>query len=795
MLERLWQDLSYAVRVIRRAPGFTAIAVLSLALGIGANTAVFSLIDKLMLQLLPVSEPTQLVELLQHYPGEPRGNGYWSWPSYQYYRDHNHVFSGLIAFTAPSRAEVRGEGLPPESVNAMRIAGNFFPVLGVKPAAGRLIAPGDDSTVAVVSWAFWKDRFNLDPTISGKRIVVQELPFTVVGVTPPDFQGLQVGSKTDIWLTLVPSPSTRVALMGRLKPGVSLNQARAELTGLYRFSIDERAATSKDPLLRRLRIEIESAGAGLSILRDTFAKPLWVLMGLVSMVLLIACTNVAGLLLARGAARQTEMAVRVSLGATRFRILCQVLTECLLLSCLGSLLGIFLAYFGAFALVRILTSGRPIIGLAQPLELSLRPDLRVLLFTAGVALFTGVLFGLGPAWNAFASAPARSLARFRRLFGSSLVVAQVAVSVVLLSAAGLFVRHLSNLQHMDLGFRRDHILLVTPDRARIQQIPAAYRDVLERLERIPGVRSASLSAPTPLSGAGAAGFASIEGFDEPAADRRYISISWVAPNCFETLGIPLLAGRDFDAHDERQSRAAIVNRAMARHYFPNSDPIGKQVTLEHVTGSTEDKSYEIVGLVGDTKYSEIGEPANRIVYLPAFQDGRVYARSFVLRTMIDPDRIKGDVLKTIPQARVTTLTDQIDASIVPERLIATLSGSFGVLGATLAGIGLYGLLVYTVTRRVTEFGIRLALGATSRHLLRMVIGDAMKLVCAGLIIGTPVALWSKNLASGFIQEVQTQSAVPIAFGVLAMLSLALLAAALPARRAATVDPMEALRHE
>jgi predicted permease len=377
---------------------------------------------------------------------------------------------------------------------------------------------------------------------------------------------------------------------------------------------------------------------------------------------------------------------------------------------------------------------------------------------------------------------------------------------VLLSAAGLFVRHLSNLQHVDLGFRRDHVLLVTLDPSRSgyggERLSRAYRELLDRLERIPGVRSVSLSGPTPLSGAGAAGFATAEGHQEGPEDRRYISVSWVAPKYFETLGTPLLAGRDFNFQDQGRSGVAIINQAMARYYFPSGNPIGKLVTLDHVTGDSDVKPYEIVGVAGDAKYYEIREAAPRTIYLPAFQNGRVIAQNFVLRTTIEPESVAGavrravrDVLKTIPVARLTTLSDQIDATIVPERLMATLSGLFGALGSLLAAIGLYGLLAYTVARRTTEFGIRLALGATPSNLIRMVIRDAMTMVGAGLIVGGPVAFWSKDFAASLIQDVQIKSTAPIAFGVVAMMGLALLAAFLPARRAARVDPMEALRDE
>lgn len=819
-LETLWQDIRYALRMIRRSPGFTAVALLSLALGIGANTAVFSLINTLMLRLLPVREPGRLVELLQHYPGEPRGNGYWSVPGYEYYRDHNHVFSGLIAASQRSGLQVRGEGMEVETVRGAAVSGNFFPVLGLDPAIGRLIGPADQTpdaaahTVAVLSWSWWKNRFNLNPAIVGRQILVQDAPATIVGVTPAGFNGLTTGTTTDIWMPLRPAGQDRVSLVGRMKPGVSIEQVRAEMRVLFRFTIEERSRNNRDSLIRQLKVEVEPARAGLSLLRDQFAKPLMVLMAVVALILSIACANIAGLLLARGVTRQKEMAVRVAMGAGRLRLVRQALTESMLLAGAGSLPGIVLAYFGAGALVRLMTSGRPIAGMPQPLVIPLRPDGRVLLFTAGVALLTGLLFGLAPAWNACSSAPASSLramggsgeTRFRRRFGQCLVIAQVALSVVLLSAAGLFVRHLSNLRHIDLGFRRDHVLLVKLDPSHSGYGPEAlsrgYQELLAHMEGIPGVVSASLSAPAPFSGAGAAGLAATEGYQERPEDRRYVAISYVAPKYFETMAVPLLAGRDFNLQDQERPHIAIISQSMALNYFPGGNPVGKHITLEHVTGVSEAMTYEIVGVAGDANYNEIREPVRRTIYLPAFQDGRVMARDFVLRTSLPPESEAGaarsavrEVLKTIPVAGITTLTEQVDGTIVPERLMATLSGIFGSLGSLLAALGLYGLLACTVARRTTEFGARLALGATRSNLVAMVIGDALAMVVAGLVIGGPVAFWVKNLAANWIQDVRITSVVPLALGALVTLGLALFAAILPAHRASCVDPIRALRHE
>jgi putative ABC transport system permease protein len=816
-LDQLWQDVRYALRMMGRNPTFTAVAVLSLALGIGANTAIFSLINTLMLRMLPVQEPKQLVELLIKYPGEPRGS-YFDQQSYEHHRDYNHVFSGLIA-DASSRFSVRGAGGEPETLDGEFVSGNLFPVLGVKPAIGRLIGPEDDR-VAVVSWSYWRNRFNLDPAIVGQRIIVEDAPVTIVGVTPREFFGLQAGFKPEVWLPLAMEQVIHRTgrggggrrLMGRLKPGVSIEQARAEMSVLFQWTVDERARNSKDPLVRQMTFEMEPAGAGFSVLRDQFAKPLLLLMAVVGVLLLLACANIASLLLARGAARQREMAVRVSLGAGRLRLVRQVLTESLLLSAAGALLGVFLAYFGASALVRILASGRQ--GPVR-LDIQVQPDAHVLLFTAGIALLTGMLFGLAPAWNAFASAPVSALremarsgeTRVRRLFGKSLVVAQVALSVVLLSAAGLFVRHLLNIEHLDLGFRRDHVLLVALDPARSgytrERLYRPYQELLERLKAIPGVRSATLSGMTPISGAGASSFAIVEGFQEKPEDRRYISINWVAPKYFETFGTPLIAGRDSDFKDNGGPRIAIINQALARYYFRDSNPIGKHIALERDwKGFGADRTYEIVGVVADANYYEMREATKRTIYFNAFEDGRVSSHTFALRTSVDPAAVAGDVrrtvrdvLKTVPVVKITTLADQVDASIVPERVVALLSGLFGALGSVLAAIGLYGLLSYTVARRINEIGIRMALGATPGSVTRMVLVDALGMVAAGLVIGAPLAFWGKSLAARLIQDLPVRSIVPVGFGALGMIAVALLAAYAPARRAARVDPMEALRYE
>jgi predicted permease len=810
------QDVRYALRQLRKNLGFTAIAVLTLGLGIGANTAIFSLVNTLMLRLLPVREPEQLVELLHRYPGEPHLNGF-SPLAFELMRDHNHVFSGLVA-AAYQPFHLRGEGLEPQTLPGAYVGGNFFSVLGVQPAIGRLIGSeddrtGDPSAVAVVSWSYWKSRFNLDPAILGKKIIVEDVPVTVVGVTPRRFSGLQVESGQDVWLPLA-LQSTMVRsrlgswslwLVGRLKPGVSIHQAQAEIAALYESTLEEQAKATNNPFVRKMKLEMEPAGAGLSQLREEWAKPLLLLQAVVSLLLLLACTNLASMQLARGATREHEMALRLSLGAGHFRLARQVLTESILLSAVGSLLGVYVAYFGAGVLAKIIVAERRP---GPPLELDVRADVNVLLFTAAITLLTILLSGLVPALRAMRTAPASSLRqagsasenKSRRLFGKGLVVAQVALSVVLLSAAGLFVRHLLNLRHLDLGFHSDHVLLVTLDPESSgyddEHLALAYQELLQHLEAIPGVRSATICAPSPISGAGANRGVSVEGYQAKPGEIRNVMESWVAPRYFATLGTPLLAGRDFTFQDKGGPRVVIINQTMARYYFGKGDPLGR-----HVSFDGDRQPYEIVGVAGDAKYMEMREATYRTIYLNTFQERSVDSR-FALRTSVDPEavvlevrRTVSEFLKTISVKSVTTLTDQVDASIVPERLMTTLSLWFGMLGALLAAIGLYGLLAYTVARRIQEIGIRMALGASRSDATWMVLGDALGMVCIGLAVGAPIAFWSEKFAVSLVPELQIGSAVPTACGAVAMIAIALLAAYVPARHAARVDPMVALRYE
>jgi putative ABC transport system permease protein len=812
-VETCWQDLRFAARTLRKSPSFTAVAVLTLALGIGANTAIFSIINGLMLRTLPVRDPVRLVELLHQYPGEPAFNGF-SWDAYRIMRDGNHVFSDLIVGSL-NFVTVRADKLQPQTVFVGSVGETFFQALGVRHAAGRLIGPEDvhmgyHSPVAVISWSFWKSRFDLDPGIIGNKIVVADAPVTIIGVTQQGFYGLSEEAQQDIWLPISLGPSTGggFGLLGRLKPGVSMEQARAEMAVLFQAATDRPDA---DPFVRRMKLCIEPAGNGITTpLTQMLSTPLTVLMATVGLLLLLACANLAGLLLARGASRQHEMAVRACLGAGRSRLLRQTLTESLLLSLVGCAVGIFVAYFAAHALIRVFASGRFVMIAPVHFDALTKPDSHVLLFTGAIALLTVLLCGAVPAMSASNTAPAPALqqasrigeSKSRRLFGKGLVASQVALSLVLVSAAGLFVGYLSHLRNLNLGFERDNLLLVTLDFAHSGYNPAQFaqlsQELVMRLDAVPGVSSATFSSMSPMEGPGAASFAF--GEDHPE-NRTQVSINYVAPAYFETYGTPFLAGRDFSARDEAGSPVAIINEGAARDCFGNENPIGRHITLSHITMTKGERTYEVVGLVRDAKYNDLQQRAPSTIYADLLQQDFIGSQ-LAIRTRIDAGGVasavrqtEGAVLKTVPIVRIMTMNEQIDSSIVPQRLIAMLSAGFGALGALLAAIGLYGLLAYAVARRTHEIGVRMALGATRGIVVRNILRDALWMVCAGLALGAPLAFWGKRVAASLIPDLPVASPLPIVVAAAIMIAVGLIAAYLPARRAMRVDPMVALRYE
>ena len=552
-------DIRYALRMMRRSPGFTAVAVLSLALGIGANTAIYSLFYTVMLRPLPVAHPEQLVELVRDSPTELHWPGYWAWDQYEYLRDHNDVFSGITGMGFDNLAPVRIPGSDAEALILEAVPGNYFQVLGLKPAIGRLFGPedapaGGEGDAVVVSWSYWNRRFQRDPAILGKRIYYKDAPKVITGVAPRDYVGPRVGSRTDVWM---PTGDDGLTMVARLKPGVTLEQAQAEIAVVYQGLLEQDAARGRHSRVGT-RMELLPAGAGLARVRDEYGKPLLLLTAVVGLLLLLACINMASMLLARSAGRQRELAVRVGLGAGRGRLVSQMLTESLLLSVAGAAAGVAVAYYGTGVLVRILASSRAF----EHIEVEVHPDWNIALFTAGIALLSGVLFGLAPAWHAFRVTPAVALRQtgrggdtwFWRWFGKGLVAAQVALSIFLVSAAAVFLNHLERLRNFDLGFRSDHVLLVTLDVSRggykPEQLGTPYRELLARMQRIPQVRWASASGCFPLEGCGSGGRNLIaEGRGNRPEERRMTALVFAGPRYFETMGIPLMGGRDFEFGD------------------------------------------------------------------------------------------------------------------------------------------------------------------------------------------------------------------------------------------------------
>jgi predicted permease len=798
LLENLMQDLRYAGRTFRKSPGFTAIAVLSLAFGIGTNTAIFSLIDAVLLKSLPVNHPEELAALEPLSPEGKRGWGF-SYPAYLDLRDANHVFSGLLAASGPRQIEV-GIGADTEPAQNKIVSSTYFSVLGVRPILGRAFNNQDDGLqVAVISHRFWKQSFGGSDSVLGRQIALEGVPFTIVGVAPPGFFGEAVGEAPDIWASVSLEQAQRrndrgyvwLNLMGRLKPGVKASQAAAELNLILTHTGPANAEHTA----------VEPGGRGLSGLRDRFTDPLRILMAVVAVVLLIACANLASLLLARATARQREIATRLAIGAGRGRLVRQLLTESVLLAAMGGMLGVLFATWSSRLLLDLVVGG------GRPIALDLRPDVRILLFAGMISLVTGMLFGLAPALQAVGRdvAPAlklgaRSLAGRGRRWGlkDALIVAQVALSLLLLVVGGLFIRTLQNLKDQDTGFRAGNILSVElgAQRGYQPQWPALEVRLLERMRAIPGVQAASVSFNGTLSDSGSGvGGLKIDGYIPRSPEDQRSRADWVGPGYFETAGIPLLDGRDFTLADNTAApKVALVNQTLARHYFGNSPAVSRRFEFNK-------ESYEIIGVVKDAKYIDLREPSPRLVYFASLQrTGGIHALE--VRTAGSPLAFAGTVRTAIreidPRLRlgiVTTVQQRIDRKLSREHLVADLAAFFGGLTVLLVAIGIYGTLAYSVAQRTNEIGIRMALGAQPWSVLRMVLRDILLVLAAGLAVGVAAVMACGQLVASMLFGLKPTDATTIALAALVLSAMALAAGYIPARRASRVDPLAALRAE
>jgi predicted permease len=822
------QDLRYGLRMLWKNKGFTAIAVLSLALGIGANTAIFSLVDTVLIKMLPVKNPEQLV-FLERGDVPPGPQRTLSSAFFEQARAGHETLAGVCTFLTDTRINVVLNGQA-EIAKAQRVTGNFFAVLGVNTLLGRTITEADDKVpgahpVVVISYRYWQRRFASDPAIVGKSISLSGHTFTIIGVTPPEFFGAAVGEAPDLWAPMMMSEQISPGfplkqyfrnpvypVLARLKPEVSEQRARTLLTQLLRQTALEEIgleielwSPERQQALRQQTIALVPASRGLATLRRQFSEPLRILMAVVGLILLIACANVANLSLARATARRREIAVRLALGASRFRLIRQLLTESLLLAGLGGALGLALAWWSKRFLLEMVASGR------SPVSLNVTLDARVLTFTAAASLLAGILFGLAPAWRATAVAltpalqdSARSADGGARLgLGKSLVVMQVALSLSLLISAGLFIRSLGKLYTLDAGFKKENVLLVSTDARMIgyqdNQIAALHQRLLERFKTIPGVRSASLGWAGLLGGAWIKnlGTLHVQGRPAPSGPPRRPQIVGVGPDYFETVGMTILRGRSFTARDfDRESgpKAVILNETFARYLFGEEDPIGQRFGYN----AAGDES-EIVGVVKDAKHSSLREKTQGAFYGPDFGKRDT---TFQLRTAADPTHIIGAVRQAareidanLPLYNIKTLATQVDESLVQERLISTLSGFFGLLSLLLAAIGLYGILAYAVSRRTREIGIRIALGARPGAVLRMVLRQGLILTLLGVGIGLAASLGATRLLTSQLFDVTPTDPVTFVVVPILLLTVALLACLVPARRATNVDPLIAIRQE
>ncbi len=809
----LWQDFRYGVRRLRKSPSFTGIAILSLALGIGANTAIFSLVDTVLLRPLPAAQPEQLTEV---YGTLRNGAEYTiqSYLNYKDYRDRNDVFTGLLAYRfAPMSLSHDGNS---ERVWGYLVSGNYFDVLGVRPIVGRAFLPEEDQTpdahaVAVMSYNCWQKRFASDPTIVGRSVTLNGHNFTVVGVAPKGFHGTEVAYAPEMFVPMMMAhqiepgsgwlnarTDDNLFAVGRLKPGVSVAQAESALQAITLQLAKEHPQDNEGRGVRLL-----APGLFIPDIRNSVIGFAGVLMGVVGLVLLLACVNLANLLLARATERRKEIAIRLALGASRARLVRQLLTESVVLSLAGGAGGLLLAAWinDLVAATRLPTD--------IALIFDVRIDWRVLGFTLGLSLMTGVVFGLLPALQSSkpdvipALKDEASLAGFRRSrLRNALVVVQVALSLVLLVCAGLIVRGLQSAQRMHPGFNPDNAVALSFDVGlqgyEEQRGRDFQRQVLARAQTVPGVRSAALVYNLPLSlnynntTIYVAGQAPASSSQLPLAIPNYIS-----PNYFHTMEIAL-RGRDFTPQDkETESRVAIVNETFARRFFPGQEALGKRFNYN----GPESPYWEVIGVAADGKYESLGENPKPAFYRPLLRDYNT-SSTLVARAGGDPQTIIAALRRevqgldaSLPLYDVKTLTQHMNVPLFPARMAAIALGSFGVLALLLAAIGIYGVMSYVVAGRTREIGVRMALGAQPRDVLRLIVGQGMTLAFIGLGVGLALALAAARMLTSLLYGVSPNDPLTFAGVVLLLAAVAALACYVPARRATKVDPMIALRYE
>ncbi|HZE23584.1 MAG TPA: ABC transporter permease [Blattabacteriaceae bacterium] len=827
------QDLRYALRMLRKNPAFTAVAVLTLALGIGANTAIFSLENAVMLKMLPVKNPGELVvvgdptEVHSRRMGDP-GVKVFSYPLYRDFRDGSSVFSGMLASGEVHRLRVTGDSIGEISgaTTGVLVSGNYFSVLGVNALYGRVITPDDDSgpsahPVAVVSYGFWKNKLGENPNIVGQTLRLNNYPFTVIGVAPPGFYGDTVGDAQDLWVPVTMQEqlisgrkwledynASWLHVIARLKPGVTVENAAANLNLLLQQLVSGplKAKLSKDDLenLKAAKVPVNAGGGGFSDLRGDFQQPLLLLMVIVALVLIIACVNVANLLLARASSRRKEFAVRVAIGAAPGRIVRQLLTESILLAFAGGALGLLLARWGTDALLK----------LSRNRDLEASPDLRVFLFTAAVCLLTGVLFGLIPALRSRRVGVALTLksgsqngssANAGWNWGKLLVTGQVAVSLLVLFVAGLLVHSLQNIRNVDLGYNREHLLVVSThplaagyNNARV----ASFADELaEQISSLPGVRAVTSSKNGLFSGSESGNTIKVEGYTPKNDSDLVAAFDEVAPKYFHAVGIPMLLGRDIGLHDtETSSRVAVINETMAKFYFGKANPIGRKFIVDDPASKGP---VEIVGVARDARDHKLKGTIDRRFYLPLSQAlGQVPGLNFVVSTVGNPVAVAETIRKqiknlnaNIPVNNLRSLNELTDRAISDQILIARLSSVFAGLALLLAAIGLYGVLSYSVAGRTREIGVRMALGAQRGSVLKMILQEAGILVLVGVVIGIPSAILASRLFSSMLFGLKATDPVSMLLVIAVLLAITLLASYIPARRATKVDPMIALRYE